>query len=150
MCFECPKGQNQPAARRTFCADCDAGRASTALGEAECDLCPAGEFGDIPGLSACKPCPRGKISDTPTDLSLNLGCVNCTAGRFAATTRTLGSLCTACDAGRYNNQPGTKRVYVCVPCLMLVTNLVSPPLRPQFLHPMQCRRVPEGQWADSV
>jgi hypothetical protein len=146
-CSPCPAGDFASAAGASSCSSCAAGNYTSAVGSSACLRCgafytaprstlccsgagagaftapanltacagcekgsePAFERGAAPSSPPCKLCAPGKFSPYWGSL-----CVACEVGRYSPAAG--AAACAACPAGTYNRFPGMESVTQCLPC----------------------------------
>ena len=143
-CMHCPAGSVAVAGSKVE-ADCVCNLGHTGPAGGPCVKCPAGTFKEVTGDDACAQCAAGKHVLIEASISVS-ACVPCSAGTYSASnsseclTCPLGSTsvagsalitdckcdtgqyldgdgaCTACPAGKYNDEFGQVGIHSCKLC----------------------------------
>jgi len=104
-CKNCNAGQYSSAGSSS-CSTCSIGQYSSGSAS-ECTACPAGQYQHQTGQSGCNNCDAGY--GTTAGASSKAGCGACPKGKSSVS----GGACTACSAGKYQDQTTQSACKLC-------------------------------------
>lgn len=116
-CVACDAGKYGGGGFQRSCQDCWTGKYNPSAGqgsESACQQCPAGKYNPNTGsnsANACLSCPAGKIL-LYAGASSDGECVSCATGTYSYSLAN-GVGCTACPAGKYNDEEGQIACKLC-------------------------------------
>lgn len=114
-CQACPAGK-WSASGSTQCSGCQPGTYSTG-GAPTCTACPIGTYQPLSNATSdrsCIGCPTGTHGVRAAAGSMNTGCSNCGAGRYANVTGQAN--CTLCGPGTFSTATNAKSAATCQQC----------------------------------
>lgn len=116
-CIACDAGKYGGGGFQRSCQECWTGKYNPSAGqdsEGACQRCQAGKYNPNTGsntIAACRSCPAGKTL-LNTGASSDSECVACATGTFSYSEAN-GVGCTACPAGKYNDEEGRTACKLC-------------------------------------